>query len=198
MPYDIEFFAAYRNELANPPVRAAHDEMFSAFARLCGDRLDVLDLGCGTCEFHRYDRCHRRYHGVDLLYEEPGMPVARADFKVMPIPCPFRPTAFVSLFSTELILPVEERYALYGRLFTELPTIRAAMVAGFYYAKFPDELSVVESHGLRSYQTIEPARDVRSPHFREFRCYLQVPSHIFGPDVIEVWKFLTKVTGWAM
>lgn len=195
MPYDEAFFDAYRSELATDPIRRIHNEMFGTFIDLCFGNQYILDLGCGTCEFYKYTRHERKikqYHGIDLNHREPDSSVTLGSYKSFPIHCPFKPTAFISVFSTELTMTVEKRYAFYKQMFAEFPTINYGMVSGFYYLDTPDD-EVVESHGLLSYQTIEDAKNVRNDVFRELRAYVHAPSKIFGPYVIEVWKFFMRL-----
>src|SRR4051794_31627212 len=105
MSYTAEFYEEYREELARPNIRTHHDEMFAAFHELAEFRgsYNVLDLGCGTCEFRRYEKCHGRYFGIDKYHKEPGMPCQLGDYSEATGLCPFDPTAFISLFSTELV-----------------------------------------------------------------------------------------------
>ena len=194
MAHDANFFNAYKMELSSGVVRDTHDEIFTDFGRLVGDDLNIVDLGCGSCEFHTYAKYeHNLYFGIDLHHIEPEMPVAQGTFNdVMTINLPFDPTGFVSLFSTELKLSAKERYKLYEAMFRKFPNLRAGMVSGIYHLGMENEEMTLESHGIRDFQTNEHPRDVRSDVFQEYRTYRHVPSKLFGPNVIEVWKFLLR------
>ena len=105
----------------------------------------------------------------------------------------FKPTAFVSLFSTELTAPAGINYKFYRDLFSM--GVGIGIVSGFYYVGRQEENPIREfgSHGIVSYQSVSPLEMARSYGIYEVRITQPVPSKLFGPDVIEVWKLLGPV-----
>jgi SAM-dependent methyltransferase len=193
--YDKDFYEAYRHYLEEPVVRKNHNFAFRVLAGLVEPYYPkVLDLGCGTGEYGRYDTIHKEYAGIDV--KDPGVAgwFCQGDYMQLDFldSLPFEPNCFVSLFSTECCYPPEVRYPFYERLFAEFPTIRHGMVAGFFYRSKPDQRSVMETGGIHSYQTIEDPADYISDEFIELRVHLNTPSAMFGPDVVEVWKFFLR------
>ena len=105
---------------------------------------------------------------------------------------PFQPTAFVSLFSTELGHSPEEKYALYERIFARIPKLLYGLVGGFFYESKRGQEAVEEAGEIVSHQTIEDSSRHISKAFFEFRLHMHTPSKMFGEDVVEVWKFLCR------
>ena len=105
----------------------------------------------------------------------------------------FSSNTFVSLFSIEPIVPEEQRYAFYARLFETCPTLKYGMSAGFYYASLPGHVTVGEAGGIVSHQTIDKFHDHSHPLFTETRIIMETPSKMFGKDVIEVYKMMRRV-----
>lgn len=200
MAYDESFFGMYESYLREPIVRQNHGIAFRAFngpRRAC-----ALDLGCGSAEYRRFGPAFAMptYIGVDRAKaptfpaKDRGATFIQADYMAMDdydaLPAP--PDHFVSLFSVEACYPAEQRYDLYRRLFRTLPTVKVALVAGFYYASKRDQKTVGETGGITSYQTIEDPYEFVCPEFDEQRLLLRTPSQMFGDDVVEVWKILTR------
>jgi len=196
MAYDPEFFRLYAQYLLEPRVRENHDGIFRFFDqpdRETVDLMDVLDLGCGMGEFRTYGH-YRRYVGVDRVnhgFVEPSVEADYTDLSFLER-LPFAPEAFISLFSIEACLPAEERYVIYEGLFEKLPSVQVALVSGFYYESKRDRPTVGETGGIVSHQSIENLYDVESELFDEVRILTRTPSAMFGPDVVEVWKVLTR------
>jgi SAM-dependent methyltransferase len=153
----------------------------------------VLDLGCGTGEYPTYDRVHDKYFGIDLNCR--GAHCSRsADYREISTwkSLPFEPNAFISLFSTECHLDVQQKYDLYARLFQEIESLRYGLVSGVHYPKRIPEKTVQAVEGaIADYQTVERQLDHISPVFLEFRCEIPVSSTLF-PDEVEVWKLLVR------
>lgn len=153
----------------------------------------VVDFGCGTCEFGRWaeHKPHvRTYCGVDLdtshadTMEYPGFHVIQGDYREVDLPC-F--DVAVSLFSTELHLPPQERQDMYEGWFRN--GVRCALVSGFVYDRYPTDEVVGEEVGGLCYQAIDPLR-CSSPLYTERRIECRVPPGMFGEPFTEVWKIL--------
>ena len=194
MSYNQEFFDEYKVYLQEPQVRKAHDTMF----RIFGDTFpkwkypfNVIDFGCGQCcEYASYGQ-PSGYAGIDM---DPPPGVFKGDYTKLTgqeINRFGNPRAFVSLFSTECCLHPVDKYAFYRRVFRETE-IEMALVAGFYYRNKVKEEKVEETGGIVSYQTVEAQQDYICPEFIEYRTYINVPSKMFGSDVVEVWKTLIR------
>lgn len=194
MAYDKSFYEKYFEYLQEPRVRRNHGLMLQLFASFAGSRnLRVLDLGCGTGEFERHGLFVHQYLGVDANKSGYVRSFLQADYKTLDFPIPFAPNAFVSLFSIEPSHPVEERYALYDRIFEKYPEITHGISSGFYYQSKMDCDEVTEADGaVVSYQTLERVDQIPSERFKEIHVSLATPSAMFGEDVIEVWKFLER------
>ncbi len=197
MGYDKDFYNAYRGYLAEPRVRTAHDLIF-AFASLNPSFQNVVDFGCGAFnEFLVYAKPHK-YMGVDVNVssEEGKRRLIRADYRKIDdlanMVNPDLPTAFVSLFSTEITAPTYKNYEFYEKVFRELSTIKSGLVSGFYYVSKKSHNPIKEAGGIVSYQTLENIEDFNSKIFNEMRVTLPVPSKMFGKDVFEVWKFFDR------
>ena len=200
MGYDKEFYNAYKAYLEEPAVRKAHDFIFSV-ADLNNNFNDVVDFGCGAFNEFYVHANPLEYVGIDanaVPEENMGKRIIAADYRktddIAKIIHPNWPTAFVSLFSTEITAPTAENYKLYEQMFRQLPTIKSGLVSGFYYASKKNQNPVGEVGGIMSYQTLESIEDARiqSKVFEEKRIILPVPSKMFGPDVFEVWKFFER------
>ena len=89
-------------------------------------------------------------------------------------------------------MPAPVRYEFYRKLFKENRDLTIGMVAGFYYKDRAAQEAVLETGDLISYQTIEKQSDYICKEFTEFRCYQEVPSKMWGDQVVEVWKFLIR------
>jgi len=195
MAYDPEFYRLYRDYLRERTVRASHDLVFAMFETICArhvEKRNVMDIGCGLGEFDRY--CEpERYVGVDRNNAGSVLSFVQADYTDLAFltQLPFDPNVFVSLFSVEACLPAADRYAFYERLFSETGVV-LGLVAGFYYESKRDQATVGETGGIISYQTIEPMDFHRSDRFKELRVLTRTPSKMFGADVVEVWKVLSR------
>jgi hypothetical protein len=203
MSYDDNFFTAYRRYLDEPAVRRQHDYVFYVFRKFVDDPVRVVDIGCGTGEFfHHGDWVS--YVGVDetpRIVEQPSdgeePRTISADYRAIDSwlsQLTDVPDAFVSLFSIEPVFSVPRRYALYEELFVKIPTLKWGLSAGFYYSDRIDTDRVEEVGGIISYQTVEPlSKRLVVRGVSEERLILRVPSKMFGPDVVEVWKFFSRV-----
>jgi hypothetical protein len=197
MPYDETFYETYKSYLLEPTVRKAHDWMFHV--ALIEPRFnDVLDLGCGAFnEFLVYAK-PENYIGIDIGASSAATNgrIIRGDYRdvetLTALVRPNTPTAFVSLFSTEITAPFKENYALYENIFKSIPSIKAGLVSGFYYVSKKEQNPIGETGGIQSYQTLECIEEAHSTLFEERRMILPVPSRMFGQDVFEIWKFFEK------
>ena len=100
----------------------------------------------------------------------------------------FEPTLVTSFFSSELTAPQHENATFYRELFKRIPTLKNILVSGFYYSRKRNAPVVEEVGGLISHQTIGDL-DYDLP---ETRILERVPSTLFGPDVVEVWRLLKR------
>jgi hypothetical protein len=198
MGYNKDFFDAYKNYLRESTVRFKHNSMMRIFYSLIKHipKTHVVDLGCGSCEYYEYGGW-TEYLGIDM---EPrpssDARVIKADYKNYSLiqkrldEANFHPNIFVSLFSTECCLPTVQKYKLYDDMFSD-KNILAGCVAGFYY-KHQEQHETVQEVGLTSYQTVEDPKYCKNPAFVELRTHIDVPSKMFGSDVVEVWKFFVR------
>ena len=194
MAYDENFYRMYQEYLREPVVRANHSRMFAKLAQFLPGKLRVMDLGCGSGEYPTFDGHHYRYVGVDLINTGQLQDFIQADYikENLTDKLPFKPNAFLSLFSIECCHPVDARYALYEKLFAEHPSLELGAASGFFYESKRHQPTVSETGDIVSYQTIEDPAQYISPTFDEARIHMRTPSKMFGPDVIEVWKFLFR------
>ena len=191
--YNERFYALYREYLQEPTVRTNHDHVFRMFEQFAPIDHHVVDLGCGLGEYSRYGN-FMQYAGIDLNNTGQVPNFVQADYHdpLFLSRIPFNPTAFTSLFSIECCHSASQKYALYEKLFTEIPSLQAALVGGFFYEKRRNLETVQETGGILSYQTIEdPSRHI-SNTFAELRMHVKTPSKMFGEDVKEVWKILNR------
>ncbi len=194
MAYDSEFFEAYDRYLHEDVVRENHGDMFALFDRLCvATNKQVVDLGCGIGEYFRWGRFFS-YVGIDKSnHGHPGTVIEGDYLDATTLQrLPFVPTAFVSLFSIEPMLPAADRYALYRRLFADNPQLKCGLVSGFFYATRAHLEVVGETGGIKSYQTLEHIDEFKIPGVHEERFVINTPSAMFGPDVMEVWKIFVR------
>ena len=197
MGYDKDFYKAYNSYLDEPTVRTAHDWIFR-IASLNPDFNNVVDFGCGQFnEFFVHGR-PERYVGLDISAssQDDKRKIIQADYRnaknLAELIRPETPTAFVSLFSTEITASFKDNYSLYERIFRDIPTIRSGLVSGFYYVSKKNQNPVGETGSIQSYQTLEDIENTHSDTFEEKRIILPVPSKMFGKDVFEIWKFLQR------
>lgn len=209
--YDHRWYERYRNYLKEKYVRKAHNEMFDmlhtlsiSFKECDYGRINVIDLGCATQEFYNYYKPYN-YFGIDSKYidkefdngyygessDRIGMIGNYTELDLSEV-CPFIPTVFVSLFSTEIFMGPDTKYQFYERIFRENPSIEIGMVAGVYYRGKEGCYTVNENDEFIIWQTIEDQKNFRSRKFDEFRTYIDVPSETFGPYVVEVWKWFIR------
>jgi len=196
--YNGDFYESYKAYLVEPKVRKAHNWIFEV-ASLNPDFNSVVDFGCGQFnEFYVYAK-PKEYTGLDLNVESSqkgNKRLLKTDYlackDLQELLNPRKPTAFVSLFSTEIIQPTEKNYAFYNRIFEQLPTVKSGLVSGFFYVSRKNQNPIAETGGIESYQTLENIEDVEQELFTEKRIVLPVPSKMFGRDVFEVWKFFEK------
>ncbi|MDE1855161.1 MAG: class I SAM-dependent methyltransferase [Candidatus Micrarchaeota archaeon] len=193
--YSSDFYRMYADYLREGLVRKNHDNIFAGFGRFTQQEpLYVVDLGCGLGEYELHGH-YAGYTGIDLNNATSRKRnFVQADYTKLDFfeRLPFKPNAFVSLFSTELMLNAKDKYAFYERIFTDVASIQYGLVSGFIYENRADLEKVVEPGGVVSYQSIEnPARHT-SGAFAEARIYKRTPSKMFGGDVVEVWKMLGR------
>ncbi|MDP3704498.1 MAG: class I SAM-dependent methyltransferase [Legionellaceae bacterium] len=194
MAYDQKFYRMYQRYLREEAVRANHDKIFEYFRRFTKPtQLRVVDLGCGLGEYSRYGS-YAQYAGIDLNDTLHVKNFVQADYHDPHFVnrLPFIPTAFVSLFSIECCHSALDKYALYEKIFAYIPSIEYGMVGGFFYESRRDLETVGETGGIISYQTIEDSSRHISRIFSEFRIHMHTPSKMFGNDVIEIWKILSR------
>ena len=205
MAYNSDFYRMYANYLRELPVVKAHQKAFDIFSLVlpAHESTRVVDLGCGLGEYgsHGY---YNSYVGLDkqpeLAQEDRWLKLPSYETFIVSdytnlyfvSKLPFEPTVFISLFSIEACLPLADRYVLYKNMFSQFPTIKHALVSGFYYASKAGQETVSEAGDITSYQTVEPLESVQNDLFSEMRLIMHVPSEMFGPDVYEVWKILTR------
>ncbi len=197
MPYDDDFYRKYESYLNEQSVRGAHDW---SLATLAGHNSfeRVIDLGCGRSqEFYKY-RQPTHYLGIDLEIEsDPNIILIRANYRNLEVDIDlqnaiqdFAPTAFVSLFSSEITKDWKSNQTFYAQLFSMYPTLKYGLVSGLYYASKKDQPTIQASGGL-THQTLEPLENMHNQAFEERRTILYVSSVIFG-DEYEVWRLLIK------
>lgn len=194
MAYDKGFYRKYKVYLQEASVRASHDLVFEYFRRfVCPAELLVADLGCGLGEYACYGH-YTDYAGIDLNHVGRVRNFVRGNYHDLSwvSRLPFVPTAFVSSFSIECFHSTRDKYALYERIFAEVPSIRFGLAGGFFYESRRDLEKVSEAGKNVSYQTIEDPGLQISEAFSEFRIHMRTPSKMFGEDVIEVWKILCR------
>lgn len=194
MGYDAEFFTKYAEYLLERSVRESHDRVFYMFRDLTHGPENVLDLGCGMGEYGHYGQ-YERYVGVDRVnhgFVDTCIETDYTDVETVMRLMPFEPDCLVSLFSIEACFPAQERYALYERLFSEMASVEFMLTAGFEYASRAGEPTVSEAGGLESHQTVEGLYEHESELFDEMRILTRTPSAFFGPDVVEIWKILSR------
>ena len=207
MGYDNEFYNLYASYLEEPIVRANHQKAFEIFESYLWRYEDYtyLDLGCGLSEIRKYwlnGAGYDEYVGVDreaiVDPKSANSPYRRIvqDYLDLDLLISnlngFVPSTVVSLFSVEACYPANFKYEFYHKVFAAFPEVERALVSGFYYDSKRDQETVEEAGGLVSYQTIESMYDYSSAVFDEVRIQMKTPSKLFGPDVVEVWKILTR------
>jgi hypothetical protein len=201
MGYNDNFYIEYKKYLREPDVRAAHGKMFRLFDLILLNGISktkIVDLGCGVCEFtHHEFRNKNNYFGIDKNNFDNREDVIIGDYLNLNLldETPFKPDVFISLFSTENMMPAQEKYKFYEELFKKVPTLEFGMVAGFFYKSHKTDYVVQETGEIVSYQSIEAQKDYDSSIFWEIRTHIDVPSKMWGPDVVEVWKFFINKKG---
>lgn len=178
-------------------------------------RRHVLDLGCGKHASASWLTDAKRYLGVDV--DPPDRPAKlyvhnptqynffKADYRddlgiIIDTAMnpwgndePLFPELVTSLFSIEITDISDNNYAIYQELFRHLPMLKYIVASGFYYTDKTLEIWVEEAGGLKSFQTIDPlCPEPEDEDFTEYRVYLPAPSTLFGPNVVEVWKLLSR------
>ena len=198
MSYNTSFFDEYKNYLLEPIVRNVHNWMFRIFEDTFPQwkyPFNIIDFGCGQCCEYLQHGQSSGYMGLDLNPLD-GEDMICCDYtkitsKDVKKFAGFPIHGFVSLFSTECCMSTTDKYAFYDKLFQEY-YMQTGLVSGFYYKNRIQEEKVSETGGIVSYQTIEHQKDYPGKHFIEMRTYIDVPSKMFGPDVVEVWKLLIR------
>jgi hypothetical protein len=193
VPYDADFYRMYREYLQEKSVRLSHDYAFGWFRKTAGDDAAVVDLGCGLGEYLTYGY-HQGYVGVDLNNAGQVPNFVQADYHDLAFVdrLPFKPTVFTSLFSIECFHSVDDKYALYERIFNRIPSVTYGLASGFFYRSKRDQEKVGETGGIESYQTVEDPAQHISKIFSELRLHVSTPSKMFGEDVVEVWKIFHR------
>ena len=165
----------------------------------------VIDLGCGRLHLGAslfadwgYD-----YIGVDLepqhldgdddpvsfekaiAEDRDSYSVVQADYRDLPWHLVSSHSVVVSLFSTELYL--DDPDELYQRIF-KVAGVRAIVAAGVLYRGHEEANRIFE--GDVPVRQTKAACEKSNPLWRETRICCNVPSTMFGPDVIEVWRVM--------
>lgn len=158
---------------------------------------NVLDLGCGKLFSARELLSPRFYVGVDEIVD----PVETSDFRLVRgnyrdiellNSIRFHPWVITSLFSSELGASPEENDKFYKQLLDTFQYSAYVLVSGFYYSDRRDLPIVKEAEGLVSHQSIGDL----STDLDEVRVLKRVPSKMFGADVVEVWRLLSRKNRW--
>lgn len=201
MVYIDNFYPRYEEYLKELTVRKVHDYIFCKFNDFVNYHIPAffdksyLDFGCGTSEFKKYNlNKNIKYVGIDLnkISDNIVGDYTKMSSNEIVEKIGFSPTVFISLFSSELIMPVKEKYEFYSNVFNNFTSIQCGLVSGFYYSNRKNDERVKENENLLSYQTIEHPRDWIQNNFFETTMYFKVPSEMWGQDVVEVWKFFAR------
>lgn len=157
----------------------------------------ILDLGCGQfSEAKDLLMQQVSYFGVDAQgpeREDTSVLNYRSDTKQLDLLMKaMKPTLVTSLFSSEITALPMENAQLYHHILNTCPTVSWLLLAGFYYTDKTHSLRVEETGGLQSYQTLDLLGT--DPHkLNELaRVYVPVPSKLFGPNVVEVWRVIGR------
>lgn len=197
MGYDSDFYTMYEAYLVEERVRGKHDAVLDMWHTLTWPNSSyVLDLGCGQSnEYLRFGPDVRAYQGFDVTESPHGMVLDYRGPELLEAvrSLGWQPDAFVSLFSAECTATPIENAELYEQLFREIPTIKHGLVSGFYYAGRRKENPVRETGGVVSWQTVDHLEHEVSDVYDEIRVLARVPSAMFGDDVVEVWRMLTRL-----
>ncbi len=196
MSYDLDFYALYADYLREPRVRAVHDRVLSLLVPAHPALRRVVDMGCGRGNEYLHHARPDAYIGIDVNALPGTGPVLLAEdyrdpARVNDIAKAHGIGGAVSLFSVECTAPWQANLAFYEGLFSG-GGIDVVLTAGFYYEHAASAETVGEAGGIVSYQSIQPLEMVRSDVFDEARLALPCPSSLFGEDVVEVWKVLTR------
>ena len=183
------------------------NEMFQrhyiSASRLLGPRrfTGVLDLGCGRIgeaarlmeqwNKQQYDIPRPTRLSIDLDAKSDALLIGDYRELLNLVGQRDKFNSFISLFSSECTGTQHDNSKLYDSIFFNFPCIQFGLVSGFYYRGKENLPTVAEAGGIVSYQSIEPI-EARSALFREERLTLEAPSHMFGQDVVEVWKLLVR------
>lgn len=205
---DGNFYHEYSDYLKEPRVRKVHDKMFVLFGNLLGSSFSspVADLGCGkNCEYGVFSSFSLKgYFGFDINVEErktKSLYYTNETFKLdyrkeidslIEIANEKKVGKFVSLFSSEITASPVDNQALYEKLFLDIPSLTHGMVSGFYYSENKENQIIDEAGGIKSWQTFDSIEDNKSEIYDEMRVIEKCPSNMFGEDVVEIWKILTK------
>lgn len=196
MGYDLSFYERYERYLVERTVRTAHDRALRIFGQMARSP-DVVDLGCGKSQEFRRFGPWTSYVGYDANAEKSAAsrdprPGDYRDPGFIDLVGTLSASAFVSLFSTEITAPAEENTRLYTTLFERAPTMHWGLVSGFYYAGSKNVNPIQETGGISSYQTLHALEEQATDTYDEYRIEMQVPSAMFGDDVVEVWRILQR------
>ena len=198
--YTHDFYTQYATYLVEPRVREVHDFALRALAGGPAFQGNVLDLGCGLREFNAYHEWHSGYVGVDELSQRADI---RFNYRSRPeLSClvggDFKPSAAVSLFSSEVTASACVNWTFYNHLFIDFPSLQSMLVSGFYYRDGRERMEKVqEAGGVESYQTIQPIECFINEQSKALieetaRLVLPCPSEMFGQYPVEVWRLLER------
>jgi len=162
---------------------------------------NVLDLGCGREPLIKYYRVNPDFYtGVDKYTDEFGF---KYDYieeseKTYWLGNGLKIDTVVSLFSSELIIHPFERIKFYEDLFNKIGKkgsflgLRNILVSGFYYEnqKHDEECLVDDGLAGSSWSSLPILR--KSDIFDEKVISMRVPSKMFGVDVVEVWRLMSR------
>ena len=200
--YTKKFYDQYGQYLEEPQVHRAHVQA-ARWLRMYDTMSSVLDLGCGLHSELISLIGLLEYVGIDLNAENHKWWSEQSyyrklhagnyrDLDLIKQICDERPqiTTFFSLFSTECTANYIDNHLFYHALFQQTP-VEIMIVSGFYYTD-TKENPIQEAGGITSWQTLNPIESTSSNLFSEIRLIQRVPSKMFGPNVVEVWKRLER------
>lgn len=192
MSYDDErFWDSYGEFLEESKER--HIDVISTLLPLNNNQ-SIVDLGCGQYASAADLIPHNDYMGIDQF--NPGKRSSKdsfnfiqANYRNFQLKSSF--DGFVSLFSAEVTAPEQENRSMYHQIFKNT-NASWGLVSGFYYRSKMDQEVVEETGGIKSYQTL-PWLPPFSTAYSTKQICVSAPSKMFGPDVVEVWRLMTRV-----
>lgn len=196
--YDNDWWLDYA--LWRDETKQAHTELLNLLWRMPYNHATV-DLGCGKLMMGR-DVTPYNYVGVDIdphpmmevyswkdlreeaVHEKTAVvkqPMESIDWEEVVAALAPRPVSVISLFAAELYLAEPEK--LYERAF--MAGVSQILSVGVRYPS-AHVSSPVGEPGAYVWQT--SCAETSQTHWDEMRVTKHVPSKMFGPDVVEVWR----------